>query len=194
MHNMLNNRTRYFRGSQEGPSKCRGNPCHIFPSICSDSGGFVLMEASKMCLTLAKEHHHRDLLGPWAGGASLSCKSPITWLICRQTMQLLTLICQRWCTSSPSCKRYNTWLKVLCFALKLDFSKVLYFAQYYPKLDLLKVLCIAQYHPKLDYLKVLCIAQYYSKLDFLKVHCFAHYCNVTTNCAVIFTCYPANVD
>ena len=120
MHNMLNNRTRYFRGSQEGPSKCRGNPCHIFPSICSDSRGFVLMEASKMCLTLAKEHHHRDLLGPWAGGASLSCKSPITWLICRQTMQLLTLICQRWCTSSPSCKRYNTWLKVLCFA------------QYYP--------------------------------------------------------------
>ena len=120
MHNMLNNRTRYFRGSQEGPSKCRGNPCHIFPSICSDSRGFVLMEASKMCLTLAKEHHHRDLLGPWAGGASLSCKSPITWLICRQTMQLLTLICQQWCTSSPSCKRYNTWLKVLCFA------------QYYP--------------------------------------------------------------
>ena len=54
MHNMLNNRTRYFRGSQEGPSKCRGNPCHIFPSICSDSGGFVLMEASKMCLTLCK--------------------------------------------------------------------------------------------------------------------------------------------
>ena len=167
MHNMLNNRTRYFRGSQEGPSKCRGNPCHIFPSICSDSRGFVLMEASKMCLTLAKEHHHRDLLGPWAGGASLSCKSPITWLICRQTMQLLTLICQRWCTSSPSYKRYNTWLKVLC---------------------------IAQYHPKLDYLKVLCIAQYYSKLDFLKVHCFAHCCNVTTNCAVIFTCYPASID
>ena len=47
---------------------------------------------------------------------------------------------------------------------------------------------------KLDLLKVLCIAQYYSKLDFLKVHCFAHCCNVTTNCAVIFTCYPASID
>ena len=179
MHNMLNNRTRYFRGSQEGPSKCRGNPCHIFPSICSDSRGFVLMEASKMCLTLAKEHHHRDLLGPWADGASLSCKSPITWLICRQTMQLLTLICQRWCTSSPSYKRYNTWLKVLCLA------------QYYP-ISWTYWKYFALHNITLSW--TICIAQYYSKLDFLKVHCFAHYCNVKTNYAVIFTCYPASVD
>ena len=165
MHNMLNNRTRYFRGSQEGPSKCRGNPCHIFPSICSDSGGFVLMEASKMCLTLAKEHHHRDLLGPWAGGASLSCKSPITWLICRQTMQLLTLICQRWCTSSPSCKRYNTWLKVLCFALKVGLIES----------------------------TLLCTILHYSRTYwkyFANVHCS----NVTTHCAVIPTHYPASTD
>ena len=164
MHNMLNNRTRYFRGSQEGPSKCRGNPCHIFPSICSDSRGFVLMEVSKMCLTLAKEHHHRDLLGPWAGGASLSCKSPITWLICRQTMQLLTLICQRWCTSSPSYKRYNTWLKVLCFALKLDLSKVL-----------------------------LCTIFHYCR-TYWKCFANGHRSNVTTYSDIIFTYHPASID
>ena len=166
MHNMLNNRTRHFRGSQEGPSKCRGNPCHIFPSICSDSRGFVLMEASKMCLTLAKEHHHRDLLGPWAGGASLSCKSPITWLICRQTMQLLTLICQRWCTSSPSCKHYNTWLKVLSFA------------QCYTTVRLIE-----------STLHNITLSRTYWKY-FAKVH----RCNVATHCAVIFTYYPASID